>query len=147
MLQKRINEDEKIKLKKVQVNEEKQVTRGHNIVADGWAGAFNPHPRPNPTPSLKHTQKISKTLVFRLFKSMTSNGPTEVRTKPLRELRVRNLKGDLSHNPILNLSMDQRCYQLSRVKFVTVSSDQDKRFYSHPRKVDMKLTCADRSKS
>ena len=25
---------------------EKQVTRGHNIVADGWAGASNPHPHP-----------------------------------------------------------------------------------------------------
>ena len=25
-----------------------QVTRGHNIVADGWAGASNLHPHPNP---------------------------------------------------------------------------------------------------
>ena len=24
----------------------KQVTRSHNIVADGWAGASNPHPHP-----------------------------------------------------------------------------------------------------
>ena len=32
----------------------KQVTQGHNIVADGWAGASNPHPHPNPHP---HTQK------------------------------------------------------------------------------------------
>ena len=26
----------------------KQVTRGNNIVADGWAGASNPQPHPNP---------------------------------------------------------------------------------------------------
>ena len=45
-----------------------QVTRGHNIVADGWAGASNPHPHPNPPPTLKHTQKVS---VFPLFNSMT----------------------------------------------------------------------------
>ena len=30
----------------------KQVTRGHNIVADGWAGASNPHPFSNPNPTL-----------------------------------------------------------------------------------------------
>jgi len=29
--------------------EKEQVTRGHNIVADGWAGASNPQPHPNPT--------------------------------------------------------------------------------------------------
>ena len=51
--------------------ERKQVTRGHNIVADGWAGASNPHPHPNLSPTLKHTQKVSKTLVFPLFNSMT----------------------------------------------------------------------------
>ena len=28
----------------------KQVTRGHNIVADGWAGVCNPQPHPNHTP-------------------------------------------------------------------------------------------------
>ena len=38
----------------------KQVMRGHNIVADGWAGASNPHPHPN----IHHTQKVSKTLFF-----------------------------------------------------------------------------------
>ena len=51
----------------------KQVTRGHNIVVDGWAGAANPHPYPtphlNPFPTLTHTQKASKTLVFPLFDS------------------------------------------------------------------------------
>ena len=30
------------------LKEGKQVTRGHNIVEDGWAGAFNPWPHPMP---------------------------------------------------------------------------------------------------
>ena len=33
--------------------ERKQVTRGHDIVADGWAGVSNPHP--NPTSPPQHT--------------------------------------------------------------------------------------------
>ena len=100
--------------RKRETKKEKQVTRGHNIVADGWAGASNPHPHPNPihtlthTPSThKHTQKVSKTSVFPLFDSITMmDGPTDQRTdgrtngrtdqrtdgrtKPLIELRVRN---------------------------------------------------------
>ena len=55
-----------------------QVTRGHNIVAEGWAGASNPHPNPIPhPPTHKHTQKVSKTLVFLLFNSIITNGPTD----------------------------------------------------------------------
>ena len=50
----------------------KQVTRGHNIVANGWAGASNPHPHPNP-----HTQNISETLVFPLFDLIITNGQTD----------------------------------------------------------------------
>ena len=42
---------------------QKQVTRGHNIVAYGWLGAANPHlyPTPYPTPfsTQTHTQKAS----------------------------------------------------------------------------------------
>ena len=34
----------------------KQVTQSHNIVADGWAGAFNRHPHPMPTPTNTRTQ-------------------------------------------------------------------------------------------
>ena len=56
---------------------EKQVTRGHNIVADGWAGVANslPHPTPHPTPlpTQTLTQKASKTLVFPLFDSYSGN--------------------------------------------------------------------------
>ena len=43
-----------------------QVTRGHNIVADGWAGASNPYRHRNPPPTLKHTREVSKTFVFPL---------------------------------------------------------------------------------
>ena len=42
------------------------------LVADGWAGAEMP--------------------VFPLFNSMTPDGPTDGRTKPLIELGVRNKK-------------------------------------------------------
>ena len=31
----------------------KQVTRGYNVVADGWTGASNPHPPPQPTPDIQ----------------------------------------------------------------------------------------------
>ena len=31
-----------------------QVTRGHNIIADGWAGASNPHPHLGPHSTYKH---------------------------------------------------------------------------------------------
>ena len=64
-----------------------QVTRDHNIVADGWAGASNPHPYPNPQPTHKHTQKVSKTLVFPLFDSWVTDqrtdGPTD---RPMDQL-------------------------------------------------------------
>ena len=61
-----------------------QVTRGHNIVADRWAGASNPNPHPNPHPTLKHTQIVSKTVVFLLFDSIITdqrtNGWTDQQT-------------------------------------------------------------------
>ena len=70
------------------------MTRGQNIAEDGWAGAPYPNSHPNPPPTLRHTQKLSKTLVFALFNSMSPDGPTEgptdKRTKPLIALRVRN---------------------------------------------------------
>merc|ERR1712002_656586 len=55
----------------------KQVTRGHNIVADGWAGASNPDPHSNSHPTRKHSQKVSKTLVFPLFDSIITDGRTD----------------------------------------------------------------------
>ena len=49
--------------RKIIGGKKEQVTRGHNVVADGWTGASNPHPRP---PTLELTQKESKALVFTL---------------------------------------------------------------------------------
>ena len=60
----------------------KQVTRGHNIVADGWAGAYKPHPHPNPPPTLIHTQKESK---YPVFNSITM---TDRRTDPRTDQRT-----------------------------------------------------------
>ena len=50
-----------------------QVTRGHNIVADGWAGASNPHQHPNLPPTLKFTQKVSK--LKRSFPRFSARSP------------------------------------------------------------------------
>ena len=66
------------------------------VVADGWAGASNPHPHPNPlTP---HTNIHKKYLKHSFFHFLTrspwtngwTNGPTDRRTKPFIELRVHN---------------------------------------------------------
>ena len=46
--------------------------RGHNIVADGWD-----HPYPNPTPTHKHSKKVSKALVFPLCNSITTDQRTD----------------------------------------------------------------------
>ena len=46
--------EEKRKKKK----EKEQVTRGHNIVAAGWAGASNPHPHHKPHSIHGHTKRI-----------------------------------------------------------------------------------------
>ena len=61
------------------------MTRGHKIVADGWAGASN-HYTPQ-TPLHTQTYKVSKTVIFPLFDSITStdqrtdgwtNGQTDI---------------------------------------------------------------------
>ena len=65
---------------------EKQVTRGHNIVADGLAGAANPHPHPTPFPTQTHTQKASKRSFFHFLTcahgltDLQTDGPTDQRT-------------------------------------------------------------------
>ena len=80
---------------------EKRVTRGHNIVVDGWAGASDPGPHPNSHLTHKHSHKVSKMLVFSTFgldhyewTDQWTNGRTDRRmegqTKPFIELRVRN---------------------------------------------------------
>ena len=71
--------------------DEEQVMRGHNIVADGWAGASNPQPHPNTTP-LQHTHTYTNCGIinarfsrFRLERDNSNvtekqtNGPTLVR--------------------------------------------------------------------
>ena len=60
-----------------------QVTRGHNIVADEWAGASNPHLYPNLHPTHKHSQEMSKMLIFPLLNSGITDRRTNGRTKPL----------------------------------------------------------------
>ena len=92
-------EEEGKKDREHEQEQEEQVTRGHNIIANGLAGAANPHPHPRPHPTpfpiRTHTRKASKMLFFPLFDSCSRmDGPTDQRTdgrtKPLIELRVRN---------------------------------------------------------
>ena len=54
---------------------------GHFVVADGWRGASNPHPHSNSPLTLKHTQYVSKRLVFPLFNSMTMDGRMDAPTE------------------------------------------------------------------
>ena len=73
--------------------QKKQVTRGHNIVAEGWAGASNPHLHPMP-PTNTHKKHL-KRLFFHfstcaLLTDGRTNRQTNGRTKPIIELRVRN---------------------------------------------------------
>ena len=53
----------------------KQLPRGHNIAADGWAGASNPHIHPNPH-SCKHRQTGYKHSFWQLKKR--KNGYTAI---------------------------------------------------------------------
>ena len=58
--------------------------RGHNIVADGWAGASNPHTHHPPPHTYSQTQTVttgaSKMRVFAIFNSITTDRPTDGRT-------------------------------------------------------------------
>ena len=68
----------------------KQGERGHNIVADGWAGASNPHLDPtHPPTTLKHLKRPLSYFLTRAHGR--TDGRTDRRTKPLIELRVRVL--------------------------------------------------------
>ena len=70
----------------------KQVTQGHNIVADRWAGASNHHPHLMRPPPLTHIPiKHLKRLFFHFStRSSRTDRRTDRRTKPLIELRVHN---------------------------------------------------------
>ena len=64
-----------------------QVTWGHNIVADGWAGTFNPQPHPNPpSPPHTHTHNNNISILNARFcffylsvMDHQTNGPADVR--------------------------------------------------------------------
>ena len=60
---------------------EKQGTRGHNTVADGWAGACNSHPDPRPSHIHSHRQSQlqHKNARFRTFQ-LHHHGPTDQQT-------------------------------------------------------------------
>ena len=69
----------------------KQVTRGHNIVADGWAKASSPNLYPNPQPTYKqkkHTCFPSSQFDDPRPIDGRTNGQTNGRTKPLIELHA-----------------------------------------------------------
>ena len=55
------------------LSEREQVTRGHNIVADGWAGASTPQPTSN-------TQTYTKSIENAPFQLDHHDGPTDRRT-------------------------------------------------------------------
>ena len=69
------------------MTEGKQVTQGHNIVLDGWAGPSNP------TYSNIH-KKNTRFINFQLYDLRQTNKPMDgrmdVQTKPLTQLRVCN---------------------------------------------------------
>ena len=72
----------------------KEVRRGHNIVADGWAGASNLHPHPKPQ-TLLHIHKHNKYPKRSFFHFSTRSplhnyGRIDGRTKPLIELHICN---------------------------------------------------------
>ena len=93
------------------MKKKKQVVRGHNIVTDGWAGAHNPKPDPNPTSNHScqtlthpHTYNNNYSIInarfsrFQLERDGQTDGPTDASTdaptdgqaRPIIELRVRN---------------------------------------------------------
>ena len=89
------------------------MTQGHNIVADGWAGASNPQPNPNPHPS--HTnihKKYPKRLFFHfstlsLWTDRWTNRPTEWPTNRLTDGQTDKA------------SYRVTCPQLKRIKFIS----------------------------
>ena len=56
--------------------QKKQLTRGYNIIADGWAGASNPHRHLNPNSNL-HTTSSFFQLVNSITTEQWTNRPTD----------------------------------------------------------------------
>ena len=88
---------------------EEQVTRGHNIVADGWVEASTPILTPTHPPHSNIRKKYLKRL-FPTFKHNDlrwTNGSTDQQTnawaEPLIELRVSNERGKKTSHPRIAL--------------------------------------------
>ena len=74
---------------KTSVKKEKQVTRGHNFLADRWAGASNPHPDPNSPIHIRTYAKVSKTLFhLRSWTKRPTDRQMNTRTKPVTHQRM-----------------------------------------------------------
>ena len=63
------------------LNRNKTSDAGHNLVADGWTGAFNPHPHPNSQPNRQTNAKYITNARFSTFRLMVTdqwtNEPTD----------------------------------------------------------------------
>ena len=68
--------------RKKKTKKKEQVTRGHNFVADGWAGASNPYPYPN-----SHPQKrvVKHARAWKRQESPSQNQTKPGEKKPTRE--------------------------------------------------------------
>ena len=77
------NKEKNKEKKKEDETKSKQVTWGHNIVVDGWAGAANSHPHPTFTqPSFQHRYIHKKLLKRSSYHFSTcvhgrTDGPTD----------------------------------------------------------------------
>ena len=69
---------------------EKQVTRGHNIVADGWARASNPIKPPSTPQTPLHTYIHPKSSFIHFFTQSPTDQRKDGRTKPLIDSLVRD---------------------------------------------------------
>ena len=69
-----------------------QVTRGHNTVADGWAGECNPHPHSHPPHTNSHAQTIATAVIimriFTLYNSLIMERWTDGRTNRPTKVKV-----------------------------------------------------------
>ena len=49
---------------RIACKQQKQVTWGHNIIAEGWVGAAKPHPHPITLPTQAHTELIRIIIIW-----------------------------------------------------------------------------------
>ena len=89
---------------------DQHVTRGHNIVADGWAGASNPHPNPNFHPKI----------LFFPLDPIWMDEQTDRRTdgQSLLELRVRDYKHVTANDVLIIHVAEIRQYTLGSLNWI-----------------------------